>query len=63
MTNGDKAELEKHRKGQKALWTAEIEMERVLFVFQQFLMFKITASMQIYMEKQTRKRKKRNILT
>lgn len=62
MTKGDKTELEKHKKSQQTFWTAEIELERVLFAFQQYSIFKQAAAIQVLKEKQSRKRKKREIL-
>ncbi len=37
LTAADRAQLEKHRNGVNALLQAEIEMERTVFIFQQYL--------------------------
>uniref|UniRef100_A0A915E7A4 DNA-directed RNA polymerase III subunit RPC3 n=1 Tax=Ditylenchus dipsaci TaxID=166011 RepID=A0A915E7A4_9BILA len=44
MTDGDRAQLEKFKKSQNALWSTEIELEKVLFVFQQAQIYRQMAT-------------------
>ncbi|KAI1715594.1 RNA polymerase III subunit RPC82 helix-turn-helix domain-containing protein [Ditylenchus destructor] len=57
MTDGDRAELEKFKRAQTTFCSTEIELERVLFIFQQAQIFIQAKSEQ---EVQTRKRGRRS---
>lgn len=39
LTPADKAELAKHKRGQIALWKAEVQLERLLFLYHQYQAF------------------------
>ncbi|KAI1725049.1 RNA polymerase III subunit RPC82 domain-containing protein [Ditylenchus destructor] len=56
MTDGDRAELEKFKRAQTTFCSTEIELERVLFIFQQAQIFRQAKSEQ---EVHTRKRGRR----
>jgi len=36
MTGVDRQELERHRRGQQSIWASEIELERILFILEQY---------------------------
>lgn len=58
MTAGDKNELSKYKTGQQSLWSIEIELERVLFLLQQYQHFRRTASLEQMKQKKTRRKPK-----
>lgn len=58
MTASDKAELTKYKLGQQSLWSIEIELERVLFLFQQYQRFYRTKAIEQIKQKKTRRKSK-----
>lgn len=58
MTSGDKNELFKFKTGQHSLWSIEIELERILFLFHQYQRFLRTISIEQMKQKKTRRKPK-----
>ncbi|KAH7723551.1 Protein C48E7.2 [Aphelenchoides avenae] len=46
LTAADKSQLKKHKEGQVALWKAEVQLERLLFLYQQYQAFHRSSSLQ-----------------
>lgn len=59
MTASDKAELSKYRKGQQTFWATEIELERILLIYEQYQ--RIKTSNLIEQSKQRKKVRKKTI--
>lgn len=56
LTESDVVKLEKLKRAQTALHKAALELEQSLFIFQQYLLFKKSSTLQIADKKKSRKK-------
>ena len=63
MTDGDRTQLDKFKKNQNTLWATEIELEKVLFIFQQAQLCKQASSTEETISKKKSKRGSNKLAT